>query len=394
MIRVFQYKLYPNRSQIKTLERWLGICCWVYNNALAQRIKAYRRRGESINYNAQQALLTKQRARIDFLRAVPLTFSRDALRRVDSGMTAFFRRVKAGDKPGFPRFRSGHRYNSLECLDIQKYLRGNRIRVPKIGAIRCRGRLLPDGKQLGLRVKRRASCWYAQIILDDGRDTPIQKAIDSVIGIDVGLTHFATLSDGEQINNPRWFSKSARKLRALQRRVSRRVKGSVNRRRAVRALRRQHERVADQRRNFCHQHSTALVRKYDLIAVEKLNVKGMIRSRFGKSISDAAWSTFTTQLVVKAVCAGQQVVFVDARRTSQECPNCGAIVPKKLSERIHKCGCGLECHRDHASARVILARALVATGVTRPSMESTSDAALVVQHQVDQVKREDSICSG
>ncbi len=388
MIRTFQYKLYPNQAQVKTLERWIGVSCWIYNRALEQRIKAYKRRKESVTRYAQQALLTEWRARMESLRAVPCAFERDALRRVDRGMKAFFRRVKAGKgKAGFPRFRSRHRYNSLEYLAVGKYLSGDRIRIPNLGTIRCRGRLLPEGTQRALRVIRRATGWYAQVVLDDGRQPPEKRPVKTAIGIDVGLTIFAALSDGTRIENPRWGRKSAAKLRALQRRVSRRAKGSNRRRKAVQSLRRQHERIADQRRCFCHQHSTALVRKFDLIGVEKLNVKGMVRSRFGKSILDAAWSTFTAQLVAKAEYAGQRVMAVNPRGTSQECPNCGAIARKELSERTHSCGCGLTCDRDVASARVILARALGESRVTRARTDSASGKVLVAPRQVGRLKR-------
>lgn len=166
------------------------------------------------------------------------------------------------------------------------------------------------------------------------------------------------VSTGDRIGNPRWAEASALSIRALHRRVSRRVKGSRRRAIAVAALGRHYDRVAGQRKDFCHQLSTALVRKYDLIAVEDLNVAGMVRSRFGKSIYDAAWSTFTSQLAYKAEWAGRQFVKVNARGTSQECPDCGAIKPKKLSERIHACSCGCVLDRDVAAARVILARAL------------------------------------
>jgi putative transposase len=387
MIRTFSYKLYPNQAQVKALDRWLGVCCWLYNRTLEQRIKGYKRRKESIGYNAQQTLLTSWRQRMDWLRAVPCAFERDALRRVDGGFRAFFRRLKAGQKPGFPRFQSRHRYNSLECLATARYLKGDRIRIPNMGTIRCRGRLLPEGTQRALRIILRASGWYAQIILDDGRQPPEKRPVESAVGIDLGLTAFATMSDGTKIENPRWGRKSAVRVRTLQRRVSRRIKGSQRRRRAVLALRRQHERVADQRRCFCHQHSTALVRKFDLIGVENLNVKGMARSRFAKSILDASWATFLGQLRIKAEYAGSRLAEVDPRGTSRECPACGAIVRKELSERTHSCGCGLTCDRDVASARVILARALVVSGAIRPRTDPTSDATPVALRQAGRKKR-------
>jgi putative transposase len=388
MIQTFQYKLYPNQAQSKTLERWLGVCCWVYNRALEHRKKAYLRRAEHTSYNDQQAMLTGWRTRMDSLRAVPCVFERDALRRVDRGMKAFFRRLKAGgEKPGFPRFRSRHRYNSLECLAVGKYLLGNHIRIPNLGKIRCRGRLLPDGIQRALRVICRASGWYAQILLDDGKTPPESLPADTAIGIDVGLNTFAALSDGTMIPNPRFGRKSAAKLRAVQRRVSRRVKGSNRRRKAVKALVRQHERIADQRKYFCHEHSTALVRQYALIGFENLNIKGMARTRFAKSIYDAAWGMFTAQIVSKAEWAGKRSVAVNPRRTSQECPWCGAIVKKKLSEREHRCPCGCTKNRDHASAQVILARALAESGATRPWRDPAADRQLVVASQAGPLKR-------
>lgn len=389
MFRTYQYKLYPNQAQIKTLERWLGVCCWTYNRCLEQRIKAYKRRSENINYNAQQSMLTGWRERMESLRAVPCAFERDALRRVDRGMKAFFRRVKAGQTPGFPRFRSRHRYNSLESLTVGKYLSGDRIRVPNLGKIRCRGRLLPEGTQRALRVIRRASGWYAQVVLDDGRTPPEAKPANTAIGIDVGLATFAALSDGTMIPNPRFGRKAEHKLRALQRQLSRRVKGSNRRRKAVKALVRQHERIADQRKYFCHEHSTALVRKYALIGFENLNIKGMVRGHFAKSIYDAAWGIFTGQIVVKAASAGQMSVAVNPRRTSMECPDCGAIAKKSLSEREHRCPCGCVRNRDTASSQVILSRALTAIGATRPWRDFASNQQLVVVGQANPVKREE-----
>ena len=153
----------------------------------------------------------------------------------------------------------------------------------------------------------------------------------------------------------------------------------------MKALRRQHEHIADQRRCFCHQHSTALVREYDLIGIENLNVKGMAKGHFAKSILDAAWSIFMAQLTVKAECAGRRVVAVNPRGTSQTCPDCGRVAKKKLSERIHSCGCGLTCDRDAASARVILARALMVLGATRALTDSTSDEQLVAVGQADRM---------
>jgi putative transposase len=357
MILTYSYKLYLNASQEKALERWMRICAWIYNRALEQRIKAYERREESISYQTQQALLTEWRGRIDNLRLVPVAFERDALRRVDRGMKAFFRRCRAGQKPGFPRFRSCRRYRSLECLAVANYLQGARVRIPNLGLVRCRGRLLPVGKQRGLRIIHRESGWYAQIILDNGVQVA-SRELQTSVGIDVGLASFATLSTGEKIENPRFGRKAQQKTRSLQRRVSRRKKGSANRRKAVQRLARQHERVASQRRSFCHDEARKIINRFDLIAFENLSIAGMVHGNLARSIHDAAWSLFLFCLIFKAENAGKSTVAVNPRGTSQECPRCGAVAKKSLSEREHICPCGARLCRDHASAQVILARAL------------------------------------
>lgn len=357
MMLTYSYKLYLNASQEKTLDRWLRTCNWIFNRALEQRIKAYQRRKESVSYQDQQALLTEWRGRMDNLRLVPVEFERDAIRRVDRGLKAFFRRVRAGQKPGFPRFKPHRRYRSLECLAVAKYLQGDRVRIPNLGLVRCRGRLLPLGKQRGLRIVRRESGWYAQVILDNGvQVTPCEP--QTSVGIDVGLQSFATLSNGEKIDNPRFARKAERKTCALQRRASRKKKGSANRRKAVKRLARQHERVASQRRLFAHAEARKIVNRFDLIAFENLNVAGMVHGNLARSIHDAAWSFFLFCLIFKAANAGKSTVAVNPRGTSQECPQCQAVAKKSLSEREHVCPCGARLCRDHAAAQVILARAV------------------------------------
>src|SRR5579859_4955510 len=250
MIKTLEHKLYLTKVQAQTLCHWLRVCCGIYNRALDQRIKAWKRRRESISYNTQQSLLTKQRARIEELRLIPAQFERDALRRVERGFKAFFRRIKAGQKPGFPRFRSWRRYVSLECSAVANYVKDG-IRIPCLGVVRARGPVIPSNQQKMLRVIHRASGWYAQLVIDDGVVSPPRVRVVSAVGVDVGLMNFAALSNNEIVSNPRWLQRSASKIRSLQRRVSRRQKRSSNRRKAVASLTRRYERIALQRRNFC-----------------------------------------------------------------------------------------------------------------------------------------------
>ncbi len=333
MIRTYEHKLYPNPSQAKTLERWLRTCCGIYNRALEQRIKAYKRRGESVTYNQQQGLLTEQRARIESLRLVPVGFERDALRRVDRGFAGFFRRLKAKKNPGFPRFRSWRRYTSLEYAAVGTYAADGIIRVPGLGKLKSRGRVVLSGKQKILRIVQRSTGWFAQVVIDDGQEAPAKITVRTSAGMDVGLNSFVVLSTGEKIGNPRFGKKSLRKLRGAQRRLARCQRHSNNRRKAVQHVARQHERVAAQRKDFAHQLSTSLVRRFDLIAFENLNIRGMVRNRsLARSIHDAAWGMFANFVTYKAECAGRHAVGVHAPGTSQECPWCGTIKPKTLAE--------------------------------------------------------------
>ena len=328
--------------------RFLNAGRLVFNRALEHRIKSWRRRGESVTLYQQQVMLTRWRDRMKWIRLVPAQVERDALRRVDRGMKAFFRRVKAGQTPGFPRFKSRDRWRSFEVLQPGKYLRDrNKVHVPGIGSMRYRGMQPFCGAIKGIRVVRKARGWYVQLIVDNG-PVPEKKPVRRSIGIDVGLTTFATLSDGTKINNPRWYRSSQRKLRFLQRIVSRR--------KAVNRVARFHERIADSRRGWIHQQTRRLVNEFDLIAVENLNIKGLSRTRLSKSILDAAWGEFIWQLSYKAESAGASLVKVNPRGTSQECSACGRTVPKTLSDRIHSCSCGYVACRDVNAAKNILLR--------------------------------------
>jgi putative transposase len=372
ILRTVEFKLYPNSAQEESLNRWLSTCCWVYNQALEHRIKAYRRRGKSITRYDQQKLLTEWRSRMEIVRLVPQEFTRGALFRLDRAMQAFFRRTRAGRKQGFPRFRSRHRYDSLEHLRARSYLDTDAVRVPVMGRVNARGRFdLAIGQQKLLRIIRRQSGWYAQVVVDQG-ECPASASPQSAIGIDVGLTMFATLSNGEKIENPHLLRESERAIKRAQRRVSRRRTGSRNRRKAVKRLALAHEKIAARRKDFAHQESRKLVNRFDFIAIEKLNIKGLARMGRAKSILDAAWGLFLFFLSYKAASAGKTTDAGNPRGTSQECPDCGAIRKKSLSERIHCCPCGCTLCRDVAAAKVILARAARSSGLVLPAEGSAS----------------------
>lgn len=332
---------------------WMRSACRVYNCALELRKWAWQAAGASLSFYDLCAQLTDLRKEKEY-GVVPLNIQRDALRKLDRSYKAFFRRVKAGEKPGFPRFKSARRWDSFEILDTANYTDGGKIRIPKLGAVNCRN-LRHDGPAKALRVVIRAGKWYAQLVVDDGLKEPVKRPVVSSIGVDMGLTHFATLSDGTTIANPRYYRKAESKLAKAQRIVSRRKKGSNRRRKAVQRVQRCHERVRCLRHNFLHHAANKLVKDHDLIAVEDLNVKGLARTRLAKSIQDAGWSAFMDMLTYKAASAGASVVKVPPAFTSQDCSGCGNRVKKPLSQREHVCpACELVLDRDHNAALNII----------------------------------------
>lgn len=361
MFHYCEYKIYPNKATAEKLRRWMKVCAWVYNRALEQRMKAWKRRKQSVFYYDQQKLLTLWRSKMPWIEEVPCEFLRGALRRVDRGMKDFFRRVKNGEKPGFPRFKACDRWKSMESIMLWNYVGHRKIRVLKTGWIRARGKKIVAGKQKGVRIVRKINGWYAQIIVDSGTVPPEKKVVNDikrVVGLDLGIESFFTTSNGLIVENPKILKSQESKIKRLQRRVSRRNKGSKRRRKAARSCANKFEIMVSSRKTFCHRLSTDLSRNFDLISVEKLNIAQMAEGKHGKSIKDAGWGIFLSQLRYKVEYTGSRLVEVDPKYTSQECPQCGAVNKKQIWLRNHACECGCKTTRDHASAVIILNRGL------------------------------------
>jgi putative transposase len=354
MRKAYRFRLYPTRLQAEALSCELAAAQRLYNAALEQRRFAWRRRGVSLGYNAQAGDLKNLRQSGT---QTPANYSccQDVLRRLDKAFRAFFRRLEAGGKPGFPRFKSRDRYDSIT---FPAYGDGCRIRengklyLQGIGEVRVKWHRQVAGKIKTVTVRHRAGRWHVSFSVE--YDPEPLPEIDAEVGIDVGLEHFAALSTGDLIANPRWYRSAQRRLRRAQRKVTRRVKGSNGRRKAVRELQRVHEHVANQRADFVHKLSRRIVDGYQLIAVEKLNVGGMSRGMLAKQVHDAGWRSFLQALTVKAAEAGRQVVEVNPAGTSQRCL-CGCEVRKTLAVRVHRCPeCGLVAPRDVVSAQLVL----------------------------------------
>jgi len=362
MLRTFQFRLKPNAGQAVALTRILEDNTETYNAALQERRDAWKLQRKSITYRDQQNELTELR-RDPAFQWMACDIMRDPLRRVDRAFKAFFRRCKSGgDKPGFPRFRSRRRYDSFSfSLPV---VRGKSIKVPNVSDIRARGGRPIAGKAKLCTVKRDGKRWTASVVCDIG-PAPDKCAVSNPIGIDVGLTSLATLSDGTVIDNPRWTRKHEARIAAANRKLALKQKRSKNRIRAREVLRRAHQRAANARLNHIHHVSKWLVETFDLIAFEDLTIRNMVKNpHLAKSIMDAAWGLLIYCISYKAEQAGRWAVPVNPYRTSQKCSGCGRLVPKKLSDRVHSCECGLVIGRDHNAGVNILALGMSAAGVS------------------------------
>lgn len=360
MIRTYKYKLRPSKRFIAEAERWLGFCQTLYNAALQERIGAYKTEGKVVNLHAQQRQLREIRECDTEAESIHQGVQVDVLRRLDKSMTGFFRRVRTKDgKAGFPRYRSISRYCSFTFPRMRDGFRvsDDKIKFYKLGTSRIRLHRSIEGKIKTATVLRQADGWYVSFVCDLPQREPL-TATGRAVGVDVGLENFATLSSGEQIRNPQFLRVSESDVKKAQRRVSKAKPRGHNRSRAIRLLALHHLKIQRQRLHHAHQVANRLIRQFDKIVIEDLNVKGMVRNHcLAKSISDAGWSTFTRILAYKAEEAGRELVKVNPAYTSQVCSGCGLVQKLKLSQRRYVCECGLDLHRDHNAAINILASA-------------------------------------
>jgi putative transposase len=357
----FKYRLLPRQKQHRALEAICESQRQLYNAALEERVGCYRVTGKGRTYYDQSKALTELRQDPEFSN-IPVNIQRWTLRRLDEAYQAFFRRVKVrGERAGFPRFRGKGRWDSFGFREFDgALLRGKRLYFKGMpgGLLVHLHRPLPEGRVCSCVFRRDVKGWTVCFqVRVPRKEIP---ATGKQVGIDVGLTHLATLSTGETIPNPRTARRAERELRRRQRALSRCQKGSNRRRKVRKQVTRLHAKVANARTTYLHQISSRLVKDYDLIGVEKLNVAGLASSVLAKSVHDASWGRLGEMLAYKAAWAGRQLVKVDARNTSQACSGCGVLVRKELSERRHCCpACGLELDRDHNAALNVLRRAVV-----------------------------------
>jgi putative transposase len=337
----------------------------LYNRALAERRDAWEQEQRSVRYGDQSAQLKVDRIMNPYLAQTNFSSCQATLRRLDKAFQAFFRRMKPGEQAGYPRFKGQDRFDTVEFPSYGDgcKLDGRRVYFQHIGKVRIVLHRPIEGTIKTLSFTRRADDWYL-VVSCDLREAQTVQHSGPAVGIDVGLTHFATLSTGEQVANPRFFRKDEQALAKAQRRMAKEGKGTPERKRRKRIVRRIHERIGNRRRDFAHKLSRRLVNEFGTIVFEDLSITRMIKNHsLAKSIADAAWNQLITYTQDKAEDAGAVCSQIDPRGTSQRCSRCSVVVQKDLSIRVHQCpSCGLEIDRDLNAALNILAVGLHGIG--------------------------------
>lgn len=391
-IKSYKYRLSPTHKQIEKLQWTLDHCRELYNAALQERKDAYtvfkahpnyydeqwrkeHMKEYTCTYYTQAAQLPDIKQVREDCKEVYAQVQQEVLRRVEKTYQAFFARVKRGDTPGYPRFKGRGRYDSFTYPQAGFSLTlDNRVSLAKISSIKVKLHRPIEGKVKTCTVKREGDAWYV-VFTCEVEQVHRSPYTDEAVGIDLGLLHFATLSTGDTIENPRYYRKSEKKLKAAQQSLARKKKGSNRRKKAVKRVARCHRKVRNQRKDFLHKQSRQLVNTYTTIVFEDLQVATIskrpkpkqdeegkylpngasAKGGLNKSILDAGWSEFVNMCRYKAEEAGTvQVLQVNPKYTSQVCSSCGTVRKKTLDERWHSCECGCSLDRDHNAAINIL----------------------------------------
>ncbi|MEU6521247.1 transposase [Streptomyces sp. NPDC046978] len=392
MIRAYTFLMRPTVGQAGALAEMLRDHCSLYNGALQERRDAYRHTSKTTVRYGQQSAQLKDIRSFDPERQGRWSFSSQqaTLRRLDKAFAAFFRRVKAGDKPGYPRFRSGKRFDTVDfpkdgdgCRwDSTPHDPITRVRLQGVGHVKVHQHRAVIGKVKTISVKREGRRWYVILTAEHSAPKPL-PATGSVVGVDMGIANFLADSGGGFVPNPRHGAKAAAQLEAAQQALARCKRGSKRRRKAVERVATLHRKVRRQRLDHAHKAALDLVREHDFIAHEDLKIRNMskapapkpdperpgvfvpngaaAKAGLNRSIADAGWGVFLAILAAKAEGAGRQVMAVDPRNTSRRCPECGhtAKENRPTQEKFHCLSCGHSAHADTVGAINVLRSGLV-----------------------------------
>jgi len=350
----FKYRLFTNKTQEVKLDSLFNSARFLYNCALEQRIVCWKQWHKSINYYDQANTLKEIRSFDEGIKQLNCAATQNILQRLEKAFHGFFRRIKQGDKPGYPRFKGKDRFHSITfpAYGDGIKLRNNKLYIQNVGHVRIKLHRPLEGRIKTVTIKRQNGHFYATFSCDEVPQN-ILPTSNKEIGIDVGIKTFAVMSDGQVVNNSKYLKQSEDKLKKLQQQHSKKRRNKTRKN-----LARLHEKVSNQRRDFQHKLSRKIVDEFGYIYVEDLKPKQMVKNSFrvlSRYTNDAAWTQFFSFLSYKAENAGRKLIKVNPKNTTQMCSSCSQIVPKDLSVRIHDCPhCGLVLDRDLNAALNIL----------------------------------------
>lgn len=377
MRKTYKYRIYPTNKQTQKLERTLNTCRILYNSSIAGRRRHYEETGEGLTRIQQQEMLVIAKKEDDWLKGVHSQVLQDVLFRVERAFAGFFRK---NGKAGYPRFKGVDRYDSFTYPQQPGFqITAQGLKLSRIGTVKIKMHRPIAGSIKICTIKREIDRWYACFSVEY---EPVQKpAPAKAVGIDVGIKAFAVLSTGEVIENPQHLRKTEKRLAKRQRKLSRKKRGSANRKKARRRVAKLHRKVKNQRSDFHHKVSRKIVDTYGFIAVEDLNIQGMVTNHhLSKSIHDAGWGQLLSYLTYKAAEAGIQIEKVSPYYTSVNCSVCGERVSKTLADRIHKCPyCHVVLDRDHNAAINILQKSTAGTAGSYACGDSASTLSVRIE---------------